>query len=101
MPWQAAGEINNHISRIVIDKLSQVNRGERIMNILGRRKVVDGLINKLKSDMDSLIPNIPDHWDDVELAWLVATRAEWLTSTRTDLGLRRKSFKLWISSKHP
>jgi hypothetical protein len=69
------------------------------MDIKARQRVVTELVAKLRSDMDAVISDVPDHWEEEELEWLMVG-AENMTSIRSDIGLRRKSFKMWMLSKH-
>ena len=63
-------------------------------------EIIDDLLSRLKSDMEQQVSDMPVHWEREEIEWLLVRMAERMTSIRTDLGVRRRSFKLWMLSKH-
>ena len=77
------------------------------MDLKARRKLVGELLAKLENDLDAIIVEAPEHWEREEFEWLTAHRAQGMSSNRTDLGLRRRSFnntvrqKSWLPKKSP
>jgi hypothetical protein len=63
-------------------------------------KIIDDLITRLRSDMEQEVGDMSVHWEREEIEWLLVRMAENMTCARWNLGLRRRSFKLWLLSKH-
>ena len=62
------------------------------MDLRARRKLVGELLAKLENDLEAIVGGVPEHWEREEFEWLAAHRAQGMSSNRTDLGLRRRSF---------
>ena len=61
------------------------------MDAKAKRKVIADMLDKLKADMLAAVEQMPDDWDETELAWYLVHRAELLT--RTTDRLRRKAYE--------
>jgi hypothetical protein len=58
-----------------------------------RRRIVEGLIARLKDDMLLAVDRMPDDWDEVEIGWLLLHRAALLGAPSDgENRLRRKAF---------
>jgi len=69
------------------------------MDLKARHKLVDQVLERIGRDMHSMAQEAPDHWQIDEYEWLAAHVAAGISSMRTDLGLRRKSFNNTIRAK--
>jgi hypothetical protein len=65
------------------------------MNEKERRRAATALLDKLRSDVLAAIARMPDDWDEVELSWYLAHRAESPSLDR----LRRRSYEHAIRSR--
>jgi hypothetical protein len=61
------------------------------MDAKGKRRVIINMLDKLKADMLAAVDQMPDDWDETELAWYLVHRAELFT--RTTDRLRRKAYE--------
>jgi hypothetical protein len=55
------------------------------------------MLDKLKADMRAAVDQMPDDWDETELAWYLVHRAELFT--RTSFCLRRKASEHAVRSR--
>jgi hypothetical protein len=67
------------------------------MDAKAKRKVIADMLDKLKADMLAAVEQMPDDWDETELAWYLVHRAELLT--RTTDRLRRKACEHALRSR--
>ena len=70
------------------------------MDLKARRKLVEELLGKLGDDLEAIIVDVPEHWEREEFEWLMAHRAQSMSSNRADLGLRRRSFNNTVRQKN-
>ena len=70
------------------------------MDLRARRKLVGELLAKLENDLEGIIAEAPAHWEREEFEWLMAHRAQSMSSDRADLGLRRRSFNNTVRQKN-
>ena len=63
-----------------------------------RRRVAVQLLDELRGEVLAAVERMPDDWDQVELSWYVAHRAELLAAAPGDR-LRRLSYEHAIRSR--
>jgi hypothetical protein len=63
-----------------------------------RRRVAVQLLDELRGEVLAAVERMPDGWDQVELSWYVAHRAELLAASPGDR-LRRLSYEHAIRSR--
>jgi hypothetical protein len=66
------------------------------MDAKAKPKVIAEWLAKLQADMDLAVEQIPDDWDETELAWYLVHRAGLFT--RTADRLRRKAYEHAVRS---
>jgi hypothetical protein len=69
------------------------------MNEKERRRATAALLDKLRSDVLAAVARMPDDWDEVELSWYLAHRAELLAESPSLDRLRRRSYEHAIRSR--
>jgi hypothetical protein len=69
------------------------------MDLKARQRLVDGLLGDLRARMLAVAEEVPDHWQREEFEWLQAHLAQAMTSQRSELGLRRRSFNHTVREK--
>jgi hypothetical protein len=61
------------------------------MDAKAKRRVITDMLDKLKADMLAAVEQMPEEWDETELAWYLVHRAEMFH--RTADRLRRKAYE--------
>jgi hypothetical protein len=62
------------------------------MDEKARIKEIDAALANLRQQLIERVPVMPEHWDEVEIGWLLARLAERNRSTGRELDLRLKAF---------
>ncbi len=68
------------------------------MNGKERRRLATEMLDKLRGEVLAAVERMPDDWDEVELSWYLAHRAELLAAAPGDR-LRRLSYEHAIRSR--
>jgi hypothetical protein len=63
------------------------------------RKLIDEILAKLGQGLQAIADEAPEHRKREEYEWLIAHRAQAMSSPNRELGLRRKSFNNTIRAK--
>jgi hypothetical protein len=67
------------------------------MDAKAKRKVIADMLATLHRDMLAAVEQMPEDWDETELAWYLVRRAELFT--RTADRLRRKVYEHAVQSR--
>jgi hypothetical protein len=100
-PWQAARfKLPGYIG--LTRPRSARCRGRRheggaSMDAKAKRTLLGEWLAKLQRDMDLAVEQMPEDWDETELAWYLVHRAEMFT--RTSDRLRRKAYERAVKSR--
>jgi hypothetical protein len=62
------------------------------MDAKGKRHVIVDMLDKLKADMLAAVEQMPEEWDETELAWYLVHRAELFYIHRPSDRLRRIAY---------
>jgi hypothetical protein len=62
------------------------------MDAKAKRQVIADMLAKLQRDMDMAVEQMPDDWDETELAWYLVHRAEMFSAHHFANHIRRKAF---------